>query len=174
MNDKQLVYIMIAALGGLMGLAVSLSSPVTGFMITGISVIFALTGITINLKETFSDQLPSFDYRTDKQNKESAAIGLLAIASFIPFLFPQILAAIAVLLILAAVFIYYENTEGSNTTGLSITDSSLLVLAASLFFFAYIFNEALIIAPAFMFAWFIYTLLSKENQNKLTGVFTEQ
>lgn len=164
MKDQRMIYIALAALGGFMGLAVSLSKPITGFFITGMTITLALIGLMIDFKEQVSDKLPSFGNRTLGENKVSVIVGVLTLAAFIPFLFPEVLLAIALLLLLVAGLTYYLIKQGGTSTGLKVEDSAKFFLVATAFFVASQLKSLLIFSPAFMFAWFLYTLLPEKTQ----------
>lgn len=169
MNDEELAYVALAAMGGLMGLAVSLSQPVTGFFITGITMTFAILGLTVNLKRRISDRLPSFTGRTMAENQTSIMVGFLTLISFIPFLFPEILIAAAMFMLLAAALISYMLLEEEGSVGFVVEDVARLFLAGLLFIAASQARFLLIIIPALMYAWFMWTILPKSTREKLGG-----
>jgi len=167
MKDERLLYVAIAALGGFMGLAVSLSRPITGFMIMGATITFAIIGLMVNLKNSVSDKLPSFGDRTLEENRTTTIIGVLTLASFIPFLFPDVLLAIALLLFLAAGLMYYTITQGTASPDTTIEDAAKIALSGLIFLAASQIRFMLIIPPAFLFLWFLWTLLPNTKQKQL-------
>jgi len=167
MKDERLLYVAIAALGGFMGLAISLSQPVTGFLIMGGTITLAIIGLMVDLKNTVSSKLPSFGDRTLEENRTTTIIGVLTLASFIPFLFPEVLIAIALLLFLIAGLLYYNISQGTNTTETTIEDVAGIALGGIMFLVASQISMLLIIAPAFLFLWFLWTLLLNTTQKQL-------
>lgn len=167
MKDERLLYVAIAALGGFMGLAISLSQPLTGFFIIGGTITLAILGLMVDLKNTVSSQLPSFGDRTLQQNRTTTIIGVMTLASFIPFLFPEVLLAIALLLFLVSGLLYYNISQGTSTITTTIEDVAKLALAGLMFLVASQLRILLILAPAFMFLWFLWTLLPNTTQKQL-------
>jgi len=167
MKDERLLYVALAALGGLMGLAISLSQPLIGFFIMGGTITLSILGLMVNLKNTVSDKLPSFGDRTIEENRTTVIIGVLTLASFIPFLFPEVLLATALLIFLVAGLMFYMIKQGAATTDSTIEDVAKLGLAGTMFLVASQISFLLILAPAFLFLWFLWTLLTKNKQKQL-------
>lgn len=170
MNDERLLYVALAGIGGFMGLSVALSQPVTGFFITGITIVFSLLGLMVNLKNSVSDKLPSLGNRTISENRMSVIVGVLTLVSFIPFLLPEIMLAVGLLLFLVGVLMAYIQSQQNSSISISDEDLGRVLLGALIFAVAYEVNFLLIFAPALMFAWFLWTLLSKDNQQSLMEV----
>lgn len=169
MKQEKLAYIALAALGGAMGLAISISQPVTGFFIVGGTIVLAILGLVVNLKKTVSNKLPSFADRTSMQNDTTVTIGLLTLVSFIPLLFPEILLAAGMLMILLALLILYIVTESEQPTEFSVTEASLIGLAGLTLVVASQLSFLLVFPPAGMYLWFIYTLLPVETQQRIAN-----
>lgn len=167
MKDERLLYVALAAIGGFMGLAISISQPVTGFFITGSTITLAILGLMVDFKNSFSDKLPSLGNRTIEENRTSAIVGVLTLASFVPLLYPEVLIAISLLLFLAAGLIYYLIRQGSGNTESTVEDAAKLVMVGVIFLTAAQIPFLLVIPPGFMFSWFLWSLLPKSKQREL-------
>lgn len=158
---------LLAGTGVTIGLLSALSSPITGFMITALTVISATILSITGVRQAFFSGQKTANRVTDFQSRLTfwAAITLLA---FTPLLFPIITIALGIAVI-GYLFLFIAENEGEELTENQLIKMTYLLLLAGLFFTLYLIPELLVFAIALPSAMFVWRLIPLETREKIGG-----
>lgn len=169
--NAQKIYAAWVAFLGTIGIVTALSNPLTGFAITAGITLVSLTVVMVDLKRV-DERLPSIGERTMQDHMPSIRVAGLTLATFIPFLFPGAVIAIGVIFITLGILAYvefiYDIDFGLDAT---LDNVALLLAAGGLIVFSGIIQPVLLVAPALMFYWYVFTLLPYKTQRELARRF---
>lgn len=165
--DNQELYAAWVGFIGAIGLVTALTRPLTGAAaVIGITLI----SLVIVMKDLnkIDRRLPSVGRRTWDEHMHSLRTAVLVIVSFIPFLFPEAVIAVGVIFLLVALLTYLEITTDIDI-GIrgSIDNVIVLTMLGGAIIFSGVIEPILLIPPAVMFTWYVFTLLPMKTQRKI-------
>lgn len=158
---------LLAATGVTIGILTALSTPITGFMITALTVISTTILSITGIRQAMFTGQKTPNRVTDFQARLAfwAAITLLA---FTPVIFPVITIALGIA-VLGYLLIWIAENQGEELTENQLLKITYLLLLAGLFFTLYLIPEILVLAIAFPAAMFVWRLIPVTTRQKILG-----
>lgn len=173
LTDDQMMFALLIGTVGAIGLITAIKQPVTGFIITGGTVLAGIIAITVNLKKLFDDSLgeyisvPNLRQRVSGRRK-TLFWGAVALLGFIPFFTPSLLLAFGILVVLYGVAnSYLKFLEEGDLTEHNIFQTVLILSIAVTFFVGYSTPELVLLPIAAVYTRFIWTLIPETQQEKV-------
>lgn len=154
----------LSTFGIIGGLIMALSDPVTGFIVTALSmtlpVVLSITGIK-NLVDG-----DKYGYKVEDLQSRLLFWEAIALLAFVPLIFPGLQLILGTLILLFIGLIIYDRTDGTPLSGDETVKITYMLTVAILFFVLYIVPEFLIIgigAAASMFVWDLIPQRTKDR-----------
>lgn len=167
MNTEQKLLVTLAASGLVLGLLTSITNPVLGFVISGVTVMLAILGTIVEVKKFVTKEKLVLNMPAGIDTSQVYTRAGIVIAAFIPLLIEEVMLLIGMLLFVLSLISLGLKDQIQESDLLRFSVVSLIALA---FILAFIQPQLLLVPIGLAMVWFLISLLPLEWRRKMMEI----